>query len=262
MEKIRLGKTNLMVTQLGFGGIPIQRLNDADAVAVVKKCLDLGITFFDTANGYSTSEERIGQAVKGQRPNIYIATKSGARTREEMEKHLALSLQRLGTDYIDLYQCHGISDFKSLDKIQEPGGVIDFMKESRRKGLIKHIGITSHQIDVAKKAVQTGLFETLMFPFNFITSEAADELIPLCRKHDVGFIVMKPLAGGMIDRVKIAFKYLLQFPDVVAIPGIEKIAEIEEIAQFYQKPAKITQAEQQGNEKDKGSSGDPVLPPL
>jgi uncharacterized protein len=255
MEKIRLGKTNLMVTKLGFGGIPIQRLSDAEAIAVVKKCVELGITFFDTANGYSTSEERIGQAIKDQRQNIYIATKSGARTREEMEKHLALSLQRLGTDYIDLYQCHGISDYKSLDKIQEPGGVIDFMKESRRKGLIKHIGITSHQIDVAKKAVQTDLFETLMFPFNFITSEAADELIPLCRKHDVGFIVMKPLAGGMVDQVKIAFKYLLQFPEVVAIPGIEKICEIEEIAQIYQKPAKLTLTEKKEMKKIKEALG-------
>jgi uncharacterized protein len=255
VEKIRLGKTNLEVTKLGFGGIPIQRLNNDDAVAVVKKCLDLGITFFDTANGYSTSEERIGQAIKGHRPEIYIATKSGARTREEMEKHLNLSLQRLGTEYLDIYQFHGVSDFKALETILAPGGVMDFMKEAKSKGLIKHIGITSHQIDVAKKAVQTGLFETLMFPFNFITSEAVDELIPLCRKHDVGFIAMKPLAGGMVDKVKPAFKYLRQFPDIVAIPGIEKVSEIEEIAQIYQGPMKISQAEQREMKKIKEALG-------
>ncbi len=255
MEKIRLGKTNLQVTQLGFGGIPIQRLSDSDAVAVVTRCLQLGITFYDTANAYSTSEERIGQAIRGYRSNIYLATKSGARTPEEMEKHLSLSLQRLGVDYIDLYQCHGISDFKSLEKIMGPGGVVDFMKEAQKKGLIKHIGITSHQIDVAKKAVQTGVFETLMFPFNFITSEAADELIPLCRNHDVGFIAMKPLAGGMVDKISLAFKYLRQFPDIVAIPGIEKVSEIEEIAQIYKKSSKLTRTEQNERQKIREALG-------
>ncbi len=245
MDKIRLGKTDLKVTRLGFGGIPIQRLGEEQAVAVVKKCLELGINFFDTANGYSTSEERIGKAVQGKREKIFIATKSISRNREDLEKHMALSLKRLATSYIDLYQFHGVNDVKSLDKILEAGGPYDAVVDAREAGKIRHIGITSHQIDVAKKAVQTDRFETLMFPFNFITDEAATELLPLCRQHDVGFIAMKPMAGGMVDNARIAFKYLLQFKEVLAIPGIERIEEIEEIYAFYQGKATMTAAEKQ-----------------
>jgi aryl-alcohol dehydrogenase-like predicted oxidoreductase len=227
VEKIRLGKTGLIVTRLGFGGIPIQRLNEADAVAVVRKCLDLGINYFDTANGYSTSEERIGKAVKGRRHDVFIATKTFPGTPEIIEKNLDLSLKRLDTDYIDIYQFHGINEKATLDRILEPeNGLYKVFEKARKAGKIRHIGITSHQMDAAKLEVKSGKFETIMFPFNFITNEPAKELLPLCREQDMGFIVMKPLAGGMLNNAAICFKYLLQFPDVVAIPGIEKIPEI------------------------------------
>jgi uncharacterized protein len=243
MDRVRLGKTNLMVSRLGFGGIPIQRVSEEEAIEVVRRCLQLGIDFIDTANGYSTSEERIGKAVAGKRSEVIIATKTGARTREDAEKHLKLSLQRLNTDYIDIWQFHGVSDFKALDAIVAPSGPLSVAREAHQSGIIRHIGITSHQIDVAKKAVQTDLFETLMFPFNFITYEAIDELIPLCRTHDVGFIAMKPLAGGMLDQVSIAFKYLLEVPDVVPLVGIEKVPEIEQISRILEGPLTMTKAE-------------------
>jgi predicted aldo/keto reductase-like oxidoreductase len=255
VEKTRLGKTGMMVSRLGFGGIPIQRLSEVDAIAVVKRVLEHGITFLDTANGYSTSEERIGKAVQGKRKKVYIATKSGARNKDELEKHLALSLKRLDTDYIDLYQFHGVNDKKSLEKIFEPGGAYDAVVQARDKGIVKHIGITSHQIDVARKAVETDRFETLMFPFNFITDEAATQLLPLCRQHDVGFIVMKPLAGGMVDNARIAFKYLVQFKDAVAIPGIEKIAEIDEIVTYYQGEQVMTASEKKEMQEIKEGLG-------
>jgi predicted aldo/keto reductase-like oxidoreductase len=244
VEKIRLGKTDLMVTRLGFGGIPIQRLSEADAVKVVRRCLELGINYYDTANGYSTSEERIGKAVKGHRHEVFIATKTFPGTPEIIEQNLDLSLKRLDTDYIDLYQFHGVNDALTLKKILDPeNGLYKVFEKAKKAGKIRHIGITSHQIDAAKAQVKTGKFETMMFPFNFITNEPAKELLPLCRRNDVGFIVMKPLAGGMLDNAAIAFKYLLQFPDIVAIPGIEKVPEIEEIFKIYQGPAKITATE-------------------
>jgi predicted aldo/keto reductase-like oxidoreductase len=244
MEKIRLGKTEMMVTRLGFGGIPIQRLSEDDAVAVVKRCLDLGINYYDTANGYSTSEERIGKAVKGRRHEVFIATKTFPGTPEIIGQNLDLSLKRLGTDYIDLYQFHGVNDMPTLQKILDPeNGLYKVFEKAKKAGKIRHIGITSHQMDAAKAQVKTGKFETIMFPFNFITNEPAKELLPLCCKNDVGFIVMKPLAGGMLDNATIAFKYLLQFPEIVTIPGIEKVPEIEEIFKIYQGPAKITAAE-------------------
>jgi uncharacterized protein len=255
VEKIRLGKTNLLVSRLGFGGIPIQRLSEADAVTVVKRCLDLGITFLDTANAYTTSEERIGKAIAGRREGLILATKSLSRKREGVEKHLNLSLERLNVKYIDLYQFHGVSDMASLDMVLAADGPMAVVEKARNDGLVKHIGITSHQIDVAKKAVACGRFESLMFPFNFVTAEAADELIPLAKKHDVGFIVMKPLSGGMIDNVKIAFKYLLQFPDIVTIVGIEKTAEIEEIIKILDGPKTITAAEKKEMQKLKDELG-------
>ena len=255
MEKIRLGKTNMHVSRLGFGGIPIQRLNEDDAVAVVKRCLDLGITFLDTANAYTTSEERIGKAIAGRREGFVLATKSLSRKREGVEKHLNLSLERLNVKYIDLYQFHGVSDFASMDMILAPDGPISVVEKARDTGLVKHIGITSHQIDVAKEAVKSGRFETIMFPFNFVTSEAADELIPLAREHDVGFIVMKPLSGGMIDNANIAFKYLLQFPDIVTIAGIEKLQEIEEIVKILEGTKTITSTELKQMQKLKEELG-------
>ena len=255
MEKIRLGKTNMLVSRLGFGGIPIQRLNEDEAVTVVKKCLGLGITFLDTANAYTTSEERIGKAISERREGLVLATKSTSRKREGVEKHLNLSLDRLNVKYIDLYQFHGVSDFASMDMVLAPDGPMAVVEKARDMGLVKHIGITSHQIDVAKKAVVCGRFETIMFPFNFVTSEAADELIPLAREHDVGFIVMKPLSGGMIDNAKIAFKYLFQFPDIITIAGIEKVPEIEEIVKILEGPKTITAAEVEEMQKLKQQLG-------
>ncbi len=243
MRKVKLGRTGLLVSQFGFGGIPIQRLTEEDAVAVVRRCLDLGVTFLDTANGYTTSEERIGKAISGRRDGLVIATKSLSRKAEGVEKHLKLSLERLAVECIDVYQFHGVSDQNTLEMVLAPDGPMAVVERAKAAGMVKHIGITSHQIDVAKKAVMTGRFETLMFPFNFIASEAADELIPLCRRYDVGFIAMKPLAGGMIPNARIATKYLLQFPDVVILCGIEKIAEAEEIAQIIEGPAEMTPSE-------------------
>jgi uncharacterized protein len=255
MDRIRLGKTGLMVTRLGFGGIPIQRDTEEEAIAVIKRCLDLGINYIDTANGYTTSEERIGKAIAGRRKDVIVATKSGGRAREDVEKHLALSLHRLQTDYIDIYQFHGVNNTKHLDAILQPGGLLDFVLERKKAGQVRHIGITSHQMDIAKKAVATDKFETIMFPFNFVTDEAATELLPLCRQHDVGFIAMKPLAGGMLDNASICFKYMFQFPDVLPIPGIEKPDEIEEIVEILEKSPALSTAEREEMARLKGELG-------
>jgi predicted aldo/keto reductase-like oxidoreductase len=245
MEKIRLGKTNMMVSRLGFGGIPIQRDSEEEAVAIVKRCLELGVTFLDTANAYTTSEARIGKAIAGKREGLVIATKTTARSREGVEKHLNLSLERLGVEYIDLYQFHNVSDSNTLKTVLDPDGPMAVVREAQKSGRIRHIGVTSHQMDIAKEAVKSGRFETIMFPFNVVTSEAAENLLPLCREYDVGFIAMKPLAGGMLENVAIAFKYLMQFPDLLLIPGIEKIHEIDEIVTVMKGPSTMTESEQQ-----------------
>ena len=229
MQRARLGKTGLMVSRIAFGGIPIQRLSESDAVNVVRRCLDLGITFLDTANGYTTSEERIGKAIAGRREGLILATKTGARDREGAWAHIRLSLQRLGVDSIEIYQLHGVSNREQYDKATGPGGALEALQEAREQGLIEHIGITSHHLPTAIVGANSGLFETLQFPFNFVADEAARELLPAVRQNDLGFIGMKPFAGGMLERADLCFKFLLQFPEVIPDPGIERIQEVEQI---------------------------------
>ena len=160
-----------------------------------------------------------------------------------MEAHLAQSLKMLGTSYIDLYQFHNVSDSKNLDMVLSRNGPMSVVEKAMKDGVIKHVGVTCHAVDAAKEAVKTDRFETVMFPFNFMASEPGIELLEVARKHDVGFIAMKPLSGGMLTNVTLSFKYLLQFPDVIPIVGIERIPEIEEIVQIINKPWKLTRAE-------------------
>jgi len=258
MQTVRLGKTNLEVSRVGFGGIPIQRLTEEEAVRVVGRCLDLGITFLDTANGYTTSEERIGKALAalgGRRSQVVIATKTGARDKAGALEHLELSLKRLGTDYIDLWQFHGVSTFEAYEQVLGPDGAMEAAQEALRSGKVRHVGITSHSMDVALKAVPSGHFETIQFPFNFVTSEPAQELVPLAREHDLGFIAMKPFAGGMLENANLAIKYLLQFDGVVPDPGIEKVEEIAEIVDIVNGPWEMTAQESQELERIRAEVG-------
>jgi predicted aldo/keto reductase-like oxidoreductase len=255
MRNIELGDTGLVVSELGFGGIPIQRLSHHEAVTVVRRCLDLGITFVDTANAYTTSEERIGEAITGRRGDLILATKTQARDAQGVEKHLALSLERLGVETIDLYQFHCVSEEEDYEKVVAPGGPLDVVRQAQASGAVRHVGLTSHSMEIALKAVRSGHFETVMFPFNFIAAEAAEELIPLAMERGVGFIGMKPLAGGALDDATLAFKYLRQFPHILPIPGIERAAEIEEIVAIMEGPAEMTADEQAAIERMRSELG-------
>jgi len=249
MKTVRLGKTGLEVSRVGFGGIPIQRLTQAEAIKVVQRCLDLGITLLDTANGYTTSEERIGKAIAGRREQVVIATKTGGRDKTTAQEHLELSLKRLNTDYVDLWQFHNVSTLEAYEKVLGPNGAMEAAQEALCAGKVRHIGITSHSMDMALKAVSSGHFKTIQFPFNFVTNEAAQELVPLAKKHNVGFIAMKPMAGGLLEDANLAIKYLLQFENVVPDPGIEKIKEIEEIVDIVDGSWELTSWERREMER-------------
>jgi predicted aldo/keto reductase-like oxidoreductase len=206
----------------------------------VRRCLDLGITFIDTANGYTTSEERIGKAIAGHRDEVVIATKTGARDSATAREHLELSLTRLNADYVDIWQFHGLSNFEVYEQVLGPGGAMEVAQEAKQAGRVRHIGLSSHSLDVALKAVPSGHFETIQFPFNFVTNEAVEELLPLAQEHDVGFIAMKPMGGGMLQDANLAFKWLLQFDTVLPDPGIERIEEIEQIIDIVNGPWELT----------------------
>jgi len=252
---MRLGKTGLKVSRIGFGGIPIQRLTEAEAIRVVQRCLDLGVTFLDTATGYTTSEERIGKAIAGRRAQVILATKTQARDRATALQHLEQSLKRLQVDVIDLWQLHNVSTPEALDQVLGPDGALEAARQAVRAGKVRHIGITSHSMDMALKAVPLGYFETIQFPFNFVTSEPAANLLPLARQHNLGFIAMKPLAGGMLSDANLCIKYLLQFEGVLPDPGIQHVEEIEEIAGIVAGPWELAPEEWQAIERIRATVG-------
>ena len=244
MERIRLGKTDIMVSRIGFGGIPIQKSSEEEAVRIVSSCFDLGINFFDTSRVYTTSEERIGKALAGRREEAIIATKTVSRTAEKISEDLATSLKHLGTDYVDLYQFHNVSTEDDLKTVIAPGGLLDVLRRAKKEGRIRHIGITSHRLDVAKEAVKAGCFETIMVALNFVNTEVADELLAMAKEHDTGVIIMKSMAGGMLENPVLAFKYLMQFPDVLPLIGIAEEGEMEENIRIVEAGEPITEDDQ------------------
>jgi predicted aldo/keto reductase-like oxidoreductase len=224
-----LGKTGASVSQIGFGGIPMQRLTEEKGIALVRDILDLGITFIDTANAYSNSEERIGKALVGRRRQVFLATKTQKRDKSGAAEHIDLSLRRLQTDYIDLYQLHNIATPQAMAQVLGPEGAYEALAEAKAAGKIRHIGVSSHSPIIAKELIYSGHFETIQFPFNFISPEPGEDLLPLARERNMGFIAMKPLDGGTLERVDLAFKYLLQFPGVFPDPGIDDVQQMRQI---------------------------------
>jgi len=222
----RLGKTDLLVTVIGFGGIPIQVVSDEEAVATVRRAYDLGVRFFDTARGYTNSEERIGRALEGR--ECVIASKSGAGDAETAYQHLLTSLANLRRERIDLYQLHGVNDDDDLARRTAPGGALDGLRRARAEGKIAHIGISGHRRETLVKAVETcDDFASVQVPFNLVERDILDALVPLCRQRDVGVIAMKPVGGGNFTNAPLAIKWAINQPITAAIPGMATVAEVE-----------------------------------
>ena len=230
MRHRTLGRTGLKVSEVGFGGIPIQTLSHSEAVAVVRRVLDVGVDFLDTARAYTTSEERIGDAIKGQRSKCMIATKTVARTAEGVERDLKKSLTLLGTSNVELYQLHNVMSDETLKEVMKPGGALDAFKKARREGKIQFIGITSHRPSVLIQAIKTGEFDTIMVPLNYVERTPLQELIPLANKTGTGSIIMKPLGGGAFTNAEEALKFVLNQPVSTVIPGVCSIKEVEQNA--------------------------------
>lgn len=228
-----LGKTGLEVSEVGFGGIPIIRLSMQDAVRVLRRAYDRGITFYDTANLYLDSEEKIGRAFAGLRPRLVLATKSIKRDRAGVEGDIHRSLRLLGTDYLDLFQFHQVSQETDFQTLTGPDGALEGVLRARKAGKVRHIGVTSHNLEMARKLVQTGLFSTIQFPFNFIETAAQTELYPPAREQGLGLLAMKPFGGGLIDNAGLTFKFLRQFPDVIPLAGWDSVARVDEVVDLY-----------------------------
>lgn len=227
MEYRVLGKTGLRVSRMGFGGIPIQRIDAEGTKALMEKLAEAGVNYIDTARGYTVSEEYLGYGLKGIRDKFILATKSMGRTKEAMAADIERSLKNLRTDYIDLYQVHN-PGMEQLDQVLAEGGALEALQEAKVQGKIGHIGLTAHSVQVFERALELDWVETIMFPFNIVESQG-EELIRRCTERNVGFIDMKPLAGGAIENASLALRYVCANPDVtVVIPGMAEIKELSE----------------------------------
>ena len=231
MKNIEIGKTGIVVPQNAFGALPIQRDSKEVAVALLRRAYEGGMRFFDTARAYSDSEEKVGIAFEGMREKVFIASKTMAKTPEDFWKDLETSLSLLKTDYIDIYQFHCVG------QVYAPGdgtGMYECMLKAKEEGKIRHIGMTAHKIQIAIDGAKSGLYETIQFPFSYLASSKELELVEVCRQNQVGFIAMKGLAGGLINKSRAAMAFMSQFDNVIPIWGVQRENELEEWLSYMQ----------------------------
>jgi len=225
MKTVTLGRTRLVVSQVGFGALPIQRVAYPDAEHIIRKAYTRGVRFFDTARFYSDSEEKLGRALEDVRTNVVLATKTMATDRATASEQLATSLRNLRTDYIDIIQLHNPD---ALPNPTDRNSAYAALVEARGSGVVRHIGLTNHRLELARTGVLSGMFDTLQFPLSYLSTPEELELIELCRDNDVGLIAMKALAGGLLTNIPAAFAFLRRFDNLVPIWGIQRESELDE----------------------------------
>lgn len=236
MRNIRLGATGIIVNKTGFGGLPIQRISDEAAEKLLWMAYNAGINFYDTGKTYSDSEVKLGRVLSKVRDKVYIATKTPAKNAEEFWQDLELSLERLQTDYIDIYQFHNPS---FCPRPGDGTGLYEAALEAKEQGKIRHIGISSHKIPIAKEIIESGLYEVLQFPFCYLATKEDLEIVEACKKSDIGFVAMKGLAGGVLNNAKAAFTFQEQFEHVVPVWGIQRECELQEFITYMKNPPQM-----------------------
>ncbi len=233
MQTVRLGKTEMITNKNGFGALPIQRITTEAAVSLLMQAYEGGMTFFDTARFYTDSEVKIGTAFSNMREQVYLASKTAAVTSEGFWKDLTTTLQNLSTDYLDLYQFHNPA---FCPKPGDGSGIYEAMLEARVQGKVRHIGITNHRLAIANEAIESGLYETLQFPFSYLATDQEIELVKKCKEKDMGFIAMKALSGGLITNARAAYAFQAQYDNVLPIWGVQREAELAEFLSFIANP--------------------------
>ena len=242
MRYTTLGKTGMRISAVGFGGIPIQKVDVPTVRTLMERLCEAGVNYIDTARGYTVSEAYLGEALEGLRDRFVLATKSMARTREAMEKDIETSLRNLRTDVIDLYQVHNPTP-ADLERVIAPGGALEALLAAKAAGKIRHLGVTAHTAAVFERALELDWVETIMFPYNIVETQG-EALIRRAAEQNVGFICMKPLAGGALENATLALRFIAQNPDIsVVIPGMASLEEIEQNIAAGQDNAPLTQAE-------------------
>lgn len=248
MQKVILGRTGIEVSRNGFGALPIQRISEKEAVYLLRKAFANGINYYDTARMYTDSEDKLGKAFAGMRERIIISTKTAAQDAGSFRRELDTSLRKLGTDYIDIYQFHNPS---FCPRPEDESGLYDAMLRAKEEGKIRYIGITNHRITVAGEAVESGLYDTVQFPFSYLAGGPERRIVETCREKNLGFIAMKALAGGLITNSALAYAYMAQFEHVAPIWGIQKESELDEFLSYHDNPPVMTAQMEEEIEKEK-----------
>ena len=227
MEKVRIGKTNLIVTKLGWGGIPIQRAGEREAVSVIRAVIEMGVDLLDTARAYTNSEHRIGLALQRTDRPVILSSKSLVRT-AKIYNEVHESLKQMKVKKVNIYHLHGVSDFEDYEKIMAPGGAYEGLMRARDEGLVDHIGITSHNLNVLERAIGDGSFDVIMACYSFLEPDAAQKVFPLAKEKDIGMLAMKPFSGGVIEEAGPALRFVLSTANIVPIPGSETLEKARE----------------------------------
>lgn len=257
MAQVTLGRTGITVEQNAFGALPIQRISFEAAGKLLLKAYEGGMHFFDTARSYTDSEEKIGAAFgcpgglfETARESVYIATKTPSVTVEGFWKDLETSLRNMRTDYVDILQFHNPS---FCPKPGDGTGLYEAALEAKTQGKIRFIGITNHRMAVAEEAVESGLYDTLQYPFSYVASDREIELVEKCKAANVGFIAMKGLAGGLLTNSKAAYAFIAQFDNVLPIWGVQREWELDEFLSYIENPPVMEGELKELIEKDKAS---------
>jgi len=227
MEKVRLGRTNLIVTKLGWGGIPIQRVGEREAVSVIRAVIEMGVDLLDTARAYTNSEHRIGLALQKVDRPIILSSKSLVRT-TKIYNEVHESLKQMKVKKVNIYHLHGVSHFEDYEKVMTPGGAYEGLKRARDEGIIDYIGITSHNLNVLERAIGDGHFEVIMACYSFLEPDATQRVFPLAKEKDIGVLAMKPFSGGVIEEAGSALRFVLSTANIVPIPGSETLEKAHE----------------------------------
>jgi uncharacterized protein len=238
-EKVRLGRTNLVVTKLGWGGIPIQRVGDREAVSVIREAVKLGVELLDTARAYSNSERRIGAALQRADRPVVLSTKSQEKT-AKIYDDVSESLKQLRVKKIDIYHLHSVSSMQDYEKVMDSGGAYEGLQRARDDGLIGHIGLSSHNLNVLERAIRDGHVEVIMACYGVLEPDAATRVFPLARANDVGILAMKPFSGGVIEEAGPALRYVLSTEGIVPIPGSETLKRVRENWRIFTEGARLS----------------------
>ena len=244
MEKVRLGKTNLIVEKLGWGGIPIQRVGEREAVSVIQAVIEMGVDLLDTARAYTNSEHRIGLALQRTDRPVILSSKSPTKT-AKIYNDVQESLKQMKVKKVNIYHLHNVSNFEDYERVLAPGGAYEGLKRARDDGLIEHIGLTSHSLDVLERAIVDGHFEIIMACYSFLEPEAAKKVFPLAKEKDVGVLAMKPYSGGVIEEAGPALRFSLSTPNIVPIPGSETLEKALENWKIFTEGYSLTEKDKE-----------------